>query len=339
MLVVRGWKVCYRRTPTNHDVGDHVPAQLHPWIAEQDRLAAEAEANPTPDEEVITPSEPVAEAEPAPEVASPEAEAREPEEDFFLKLDKRNPYQSLREIAAREKAVNDAIETMAGRRGKARFGPELESLKAERDALKAEIKRRDYEKLTGEEVTKRFGTDAEFAQEYAQIVHAKPIDVVAIQQAQQIRSAFNADLENAERAGVPIEKLVLVENWVNTGAFDKTPDGRVLSPIESYRWFREVVDNEVAAARIVTAPQPSRAPEPQAVAAPEPVAVAEKRTPTPNPRLQEASPDLSAPSHSGSGLQRISRSEYYAMTPPQRAARWATHDDFEREVRAGLFTD
>ena len=331
--------MCYRRTPTNHDVGDHVPAVQHPRLAELDRLAAEAEANPTPDEEVITPSEPVAEAEPTPEVASPEVEAREPEEDFFLKLDKRNPYQSLREIAAKEKVVNDAIETMAGRRGKARFGPEVESLKAERDALKAEIKRRDYEKLTGAEVTERFGTDAQFAQDYAQVVHAKPIDVAAIQQAQQIKVAFNTDLENAERAGVPIEKLTLVENWVNQGAFDRTADGRVLSPIESYRWFREVVDNEVAAARIVTTPQPARAPEPQAAAAPAAVAVAEKRTPTPNPRLQEASPDLSASSHSSGGIQRITKQELDDMNPIQRGAMWRTNADFEAFVRAGGIID
>lgn len=331
--------MCYRRAAANHDVGDDVPAQLHPWIAEQDRLAAEAEANPTPAEEVITPSEPVAEAEATPEVPSPEAEAREPEEDFFLKVDKRNPYQSLREIAAQEKAVNDAIETMAGRRGKARYGPELESLRAERDALKAEIKRRDYEKLTGEEVTKRFGTDAEFAQDYAQAVHAKPVDTMAIEQALRLKTAFNADLENAERAGVPIEKLTLVENWVNAGAFDKTPEGRVLNPIESYRWFREVVDNEIAAARIVTAPQLSRAPEPQAAAAPVEVAPVEKRVPTPNPKLQEASPDLSASSHPSGGIQRISRDEYQRMNPMERMSRWPTASDFQREVNAGLFTD
>jgi hypothetical protein len=41
----------------------------------------------------------------------------------------------------------------------------------------------------------------------------------------------------------------------------------------------------------------------------------------------------------GGGMQRISRRDYYDMTPPQRNQRWPSHDDFVREVNAGLFTD
>lgn len=316
-----------------------MPAVQHPRLAELDRLAAEAEANPVADEAPIA-SETTAEALVSPEVETPAVEAREPEEDYFLQLDKRNPYQSLRDLATREKAVNDAIETMAGRRGKARYGPELDALRAERDALKAEIKHRDYEKLTGEEVTRRFGEDSEFAHEYTDLVHRKQVDPAAIHQEAQEKVVYNNDLLFAEQQGVPLDNLAKIENWVQTGAFKRHPDGRPMSPLDSYRWFREVVENEINAARIVTASQQQqRVAVQNPPAAPAPVAAAEKRTPTPNPKLQEASPDLSASSHSPSGIQRMSREEWHNMNPIERMQRWPSASDFQREVNAGLFKD
>lgn len=313
---------------------------MHPRLAELERLEAEAATEPTPDETPVS-EVVVADVEPTPVEVTPVVEARE-EEDHFLKIDKRQPYQSLRQLAEQEKAVKDAIETMVGRKSKAKYAPELEALKAERDALLAEKKRLEFQKLTDAEVSQRFGADPQFAKEYTEAVHAKPVDVEAIRQANEIRAMFHQDIERAESAGVAPERVAQIENWLASGAFDKH-QGQVLTPIQSYRWFRDVIDQDIRMFQGSIQPA-ARTPE-TAVAAQAPVAVApapaveEKRAPTPNLRLQEASPDLSASSHASGGIQRMSREEWRRMTPPERHMRWPVPGDFEREVNAGLFTD
>jgi len=339
-------RTCYAREGSTKDAGDKLAIAIHPRLAELDRLAAEAEANPPVDEE-ITPSETVAEPEVAPVVEAPaEAVASypEPEEDFFLKFDKRQAYSGLRELAEREKSVKDAIETMVGRKAKAKFEPELEAARAELEATKVELRREKYAKLSSEEVSQRFAASPEFADDYAKLVHAAPVDIEQMKQAQQVATMLYQEIDRAEQVGVTPQRLGQIEDWIKSGAFDKAADGRKLTPIESYRWVRELVDGDISVHRewLAQQNQSARAPA-TAVAAPiEAVAappVEEKRAPAINPRLAEASPDLSAGSHNTSGMQRMSKQEYWNMTPPERAGRWATNADFQREVNAGLFTD
>jgi hypothetical protein len=311
---------------------------MHPRLAE---LEAEAAAAATPTTDVETPAEVVAEEAVVPEVQPVEAEARVPEEDFYLKLDKRNAYQSLREIADKDESVKHAISTMVGRKASQQYKPELEALKVELEAAKAEIRRREFEKLSDQEVSQRFGTDPKFAREYTETLHAQPIDVNAVKQQQQVQAAFYAELDRADANGVPPQRVAQIEQWIVNGQFSRHPNGQPLSAIDSYRWLQSVVDQDVNTFRAAQQQIVARAPEP-AVAAPAPVAAApvEKRAPTPNLKLQEASPDLSASSHNtDGGIQRISRDDYRRMNPLERMARWQTQGDFEREVKAGLFTD
>ncbi len=306
-----------------------MPIQVHPRLAELDRQAAEDTENPTPVGDA--PSEEVAATVPAPADGETIDEARsQNDDDYYVKVDKRQPYQSLRQLAEEEKSIRDAIETMVGRKAKAKYEPELEALRAELEVVKRQKLREELRSLDEDEVNERFKQDPDFAVNYAREFHAQDIDPSTIRQNFEAKRTLLQELDRAEAAGVLPERLEQVETMIKNGQFFTDPQTRrPLSPVEAYRWVRDIVDSDIAVHKQWEHQQRQAAAQPKAA----------PTAPPPNPRLQEASPDMSSGTHMTGTIQKMTKAEWKQMTPSQRFARWPTNEDFQKEVSMGLFID
>lgn len=336
--------MCVIRCRTQNVAAEYqLPIQVHPRLAELDRIAAEEAEAPAPVETPEVPAESAVEPveSPAPVEPVDEARSQDNEEDFFLKIDKRQPYQSLRQLADQEKSLRDAIETMVGRKAKAKYEPELEALRAELEVVKRQRLRDELKSLDDEAINERFRTDPNFAQTYAREFHSQDLDPSVVQQDFQTKRTFLQELERAEAAGVLPERLEQVETMIKSGQFAYDPQTRrPLTPVESYRWIRNLVDSDIAVHQQWEQQQRQFAESfKQQERSAASVEASSPPAPAPNPRLQEASPDMSAGTHVGGSIQRMSKAEWKQMTPSQRFARWPTNEDFQKEVSMGLFID
>jgi hypothetical protein len=294
-------------------------------------LVADAEAANAPVEPVVE----TATTEAPVEAEAPAAASVDPFEGKYV-LSKDNPYQDMLRLSAEDENFRNHLNTYAGRTAKRKYEPEIETLKAELEAARFENMRAKFQAMKPEDIERQFASDPKFAEDYAKAVHGKAVDIEAVRSTIAARSQFERDLERAEDTGVLPARLKEVRGWVESGAFDKDATGRKLTPLESYAWFKGIVDGDIEATRKWRAEQAQAATPAPRTETPSTTAAAapERVVPQANARLSEATPDLSQAATS-SGNEIITHEQYRQMTRAEMMAKWPNDGDFKRDVQAG----
>jgi len=294
---------------------------MHPLL-EQDALTATG---------TETPTTPVAGEVTAPvgNPVDPAASETPAEEDPFIKIDSRNIYQELARLDRENESFRNNLRTFTGRTAKRRYEPQLEQLKAENESLKQAQRQASILAMQPQDIEEKFAKDPEFAREYADAIHAQPIDLAArneqIQWQQAIEDVFDAGLN----AGLPPQRIEDYRVALSNGHFD----AEGLSVPQQFARMQTTMNNEIAAMQAARATATTAAPvqveAPTATATATPVAAAHV-----NPALAEASPDLSNSRVNGdSGV--MNWSETRQMSRQEQMARWPNWGDFDRDVASG----
>ena len=181
------------------------------------------ESNPNPQDLVVE----LGELSPKPTVESTPEPTPTPEpadEDYYLKIDKRNLNQEINRLLKEEKEFANLFNTNVGRKAKSQYQSQLESLELERNNLRQELRRHEINAMKDAEIEEKFRTDPIFAKEYASIVHADPKQVEAQLELINIRRAIEDTFNNALDLGLTSEKHQEFLKAVFEGRYDN-PNG------------------------------------------------------------------------------------------------------------------
>ena len=333
-------------------------ADKHPLLQEMEEAAAKAIAaepvvlddtaeSVVSDPETVTTPEPVVE--PTPPVAE--------DENQFIKISRASLHQDLRRLIDEDADLRNAVNTYGGRKAKREWEAKLKEIEVERDAIRLELEKRQIKEMDTEEVERRFREEPAFAKKYAETIHAQAPDVAVVREAQGWIDAAEDVFESAEavlpagrldqyRVALGMQPLTQegmrfvscpVHQTNDHGFFDHDEAGNILTPQRAFARFQSALGSDALKARQAAAPRPAPAPVAQVAPVPAaPVATA----PAPavaraNPRLAEASPDMSAGSSVGSKT-KVNMSEVRRMSPPERLARWPTTEEFQRDLSSGV---
>ena len=229
---------------------------------------------------------------------------QEDEEQYFVRLDKRNLQQQLLDFVNQDPDARQIYNRSVGNQAAKRYQPRIQELEAERDTYRQLLLREQYSRLTPEEVNQRFQNDPEFARNYAAITHSnvQPPNTEATLAAVQenlvagIRNIVGA----GQRQGLTEQDLAEIAQAMQSGVYDKDETGTDLPP----SMWREVLENvqEDVTRRIVA--NRTRVETPETPTQP-PV----ETLPT-TPRVDSARPDMAQPGTRGVRTTSITMREF-----------------------------
>ncbi len=296
-----------------------MPQILHPLL-EQDAQAAAAAEAPSAEPEAVTELAPV---EAPDEGAASETPA---DEDYFIKIDTRNLYQELQRLDRDNEAFRTNFRTFTGRTAKRQYEPQIETLRAENEALRLAQRQQLIREMPAQDIETRFASDPEFAREYAEAIHAQPIDLAARNEQIAWQSAIEDVFDAGLNAGLPPNRVEDYRAALAQGHFD----AEGLSIPQQFARMQATMNNEIAEMR--TAKAQVQATPPVQVAAPTtPQATPATRV---NPALAEATPDLST-ARTNASTGTMTMSEVKNMSRQEKMARWPNYGDFDADVAAG----
>lgn len=264
-------------TMSDPEYGDISIGYAEPEVTES---SSELET-PTP---APAPKAPVAEVEPP---ATPPA----PEPTKQIVIDKsKGLREEIRRLEREDPEFANQYNIHVGDKAARKYKPLIDSLTAERDAARNELRRREMLAIPDAEKARLFETDPKWAKEYAELVHMKPEDTINNLRVQQERQSVEQRIVDTFRSaidrGLPQEQINAVAADVQAGKFDRDEDGNILHPLVALANIQQVfTDRLLAHARTAVVNTPAAAQS--APVSEEPVA------PPTNPLLTQPGPDTS----------------------------------------------
>ena len=196
-----------------------------------DELNLVLDEHPIFSEEAIAPVEE--------EVVTPQ----EDEDQYFVRLDKRNLQQQLLDFVNQDPDARQIYNRSVGNQAAKRYQPRIAELEAERDTYRQLLLREQYSRLTPDEINHRFQTDPEFARNYANITHANiqppntAANITTIQE--NLVSGIRTIVGVGQRQGLTEQDLAEIAQAMQSGIYDKDETGTDLPPT----MWREVLEN------------------------------------------------------------------------------------------------
>lgn len=168
---------------------------------------------------------------------------QEDENQYFVRLDKRNLQQQLLDFVNQDPDARQIYNRSVGNQAAKRYQPRIQELEAERDTYRQLLLREQYSRLTPEEVNTRFKNDPEFARNYAAITHSNiqpPNNQTTLD---AVRENLVAGVRNivgvGQRQGLTEQDLAEIAQAMQSGAYDRDETGTDLPP----SMWREVLEN------------------------------------------------------------------------------------------------
>lgn len=223
--------------------------------------------------------------------AEPPATPTAPEPPKQIVIDKsKGLREEIRRLEREDPEFANQYNIHVGDKAARKYKPIIDSLTAERDAARNELRRREMLAIPDAEKARLFETDPKWAKEYAELVHTKPEDTINNLRVQQERDSVTQRIVDTFRSaidrGLPREQVDAVAADVQAGKFDHDEDGNVLHPLVALANIQQVfTDRLLAHARTAVVNTP-------AAASPAPVSEEPVAPPT-NPLLTQPGPDTS----------------------------------------------
>jgi len=194
--------------------------------------------------------EPVVDSEPELQPVETEDEAKN-----FIKLDKREIAKELARLAKEDPEAANTLFSHAGRKTADRYQSRIEELEIQAREAKRELRAKEISEMPDEEIEHKFATDPAFAKEYAEVVHRNPNAAVQEIEARRMGHMLNDTIFGAVDYGLPADRAAAINQALLDGVFDKTSDGRPLTPTESIMYIQQVVLREISNAK-ASVPEP-----------------------------------------------------------------------------------
>lgn len=275
-------------------------------------------------------------------VETPETESIEPQEEaedeskYLVTFDRRKAPQAFAEWQkdGEAKDLANALNSFVGQKARREYKPKLDEMALKLAEAEAKYQQVTTRNMTPEQVKERLYSDPDFRQNFGQVA-----DPQALAQKQSLERALE-NVHEAVASALTEDEMSGFKKSLEGGWYDYERDetGKPLRalPVEEAlsRYNRDLFAAAQAKGQGAVAPPPTRpaGPPPPPTITP-PVA---KPKAAPNPRIAQASPDMSAASVGSTGAARMSVSEYKAMNWTQRAALFP---DYEKARKAGLIYD
>lgn len=307
-----------------------MPTQVHPLLQPKEPTVEEPAAEAATLEGV---------APEAPVIESPEAAATEPVQPEpvrrVIDLDAETLYSDIQRYQREDPRFANVFNSAVGRKAAQQYQPQLTKLQADLARATNRLEQLETQGMSEDDLKDRLLKDEGFRQTFGNKPKVAP---EAIEMQGQFQSAI-AMAEEAVVGVLPPERIQVIQQALYNGAFDAVRDQqgnvvRQLSPQESLTWYSSALHQEAQ----------QRAIKPLAPPPPPPVAAAAKTEeptiapPKANTRLAELSPDLTTGSPQ-TGAPRMSRTDYQALTPPQRIALFPNAGDYESARQRGDIYD
>ena len=255
-------------------------------------------------------------------------------------------YAEIAQMAEQDPEVRNYLNSLVGRKARKEWKPKVDELEARVAAYELERHNQARQNMDPAAVKDRLLNDPEFARQF----HAPAPQPEVIQMRAQIERAVDTvfdsvadvlpdEVSDKYRAALQGGHYDIARDADENPVLDSQGQPIRLSTLDALAQFQSAIGRQarwfaVNAAR-------TRAPEPVA-SAPVQAAAVVSETPRakPNPRLSEATPDLSAGGGSSRGAARMKLSEYNALNPLQQIKLYPTTSDLQRALDNGeLYPD
>ena len=244
---------------------------------------------PIPEE---VPGTPVEEVTPSTESVVEGEVSQEPVVDDVITISRKDLDREIARLQREDKDFANLFNRTVGNKAAQRYKPTIDQLTAQNEALTLALRRQEYSALTPEQVNERFKTDAQFAQDYARVVHAPVTPPSApVDNSASARQQLNTIMQMGVNAGLTDADIKEIQGNISNGAYDTSES--ILESLENLQ------NDVVRRIRSQSTPAPVSTP----------------RTPTPAPaRTDTASPDMSNPA--GRSTQREQYTNEYVKNLP-----------------------
>lgn len=295
--------------------------------------------------------------------AASQAAAEVPQDDVIV-LRRAELYRQIEELQEADPAFRNVLNSYVGRKAKQRYEPEKARLEAELMQARRQLQELQLRSMSEEEIKERAVKDPAFRRQLDEL--AQPVPDPSLVQSVQ---AAIAHAEDAVARYIPPEMLGQYQQMLRAGYFDREvlPNGqwRQLTVFESLAKYQNTLFNAAMQAARASGQQfvppgatgavappppvpPPAAPPPPPPQAQQPAKAGDaeekgeeeqRKAPTPNRRIAQMRPDTTAPAGRGSGLGRMSLSEFRRLSPPERLRMFPTVEDYERARAEGIIYD
>ena len=151
--------------------------------------------------------------------------------DNFFRLSKDNLYQELLTLEREDESFRQVFGTFLGRRAKAKYEQENQSLRLENEAIQRRADQLEINGMTEEQINRRYNDDPEFARKYTELRHGTD-NIQNRRDNLNYLSMMGRMFAEAEQAGVPPELIDQVEKDRLSGKYDED-DGRQITIVEA----------------------------------------------------------------------------------------------------------
>lgn len=142
-----------------------------------------------------------------------------PEEDY-IRLNRKELSNEIRRLQNEDSEFKQVYSSHVGDAAKRRYEPEIKARDNRIEELQTEIRRRDVQAMSPEEIEAKFESDEQFALEYAKLIHHRPQPQTApVDETPIIMDAWNSMIDWAESKGVSKTKLNEVTQRAAAGEF------------------------------------------------------------------------------------------------------------------------
>lgn len=137
-------------------------------------------------------------------------------------LDRTKLQESITKLESEDNDFKRLFNDRVGRRAESKYKPQIEARDRELDQLRKELRRRDIMGMDEKELEAKFSSDADFAKEYAELLHFKPEPVQAgASEEASIQAAFQEVIEDAKSRGVKEDDLNRFIAKATAGGYDE----------------------------------------------------------------------------------------------------------------------
>ena len=201
------------------------------------------------------------------------------QEDNFIRLNRENLYQDILNLEREDESFRQVFGTFVGRRTKSKYEGEIQSLRLENESLRRQADRLEIDKLSPEEINKRYNEDPEFARKYTEFRHGTD-DLQERQETLRFVTNMGRMFAEAEQAGAPPELVDQIDKDRQDGKYDKDDSGRTATYDEALLLMQR---------DLMRGMQKSFSPKPEVKGEAEKPAA-----PTVSPKLSQVTPDTSS---------------------------------------------
>ena len=139
----------------------------------------------------------------------------------LITISRKDLDKEIARLQREDKDFANVFNRTIGNKAAQRYKPTIDQLTAQNEALTLALRRQEYSALSPEQVNERFKTDAQFAQDYARVVHAPVTPPPApVDNSISARQQLNTIMQMGVNAGLTETDVREIQTNIGNGTYD-----------------------------------------------------------------------------------------------------------------------